>query len=138
MPMKHLNTNSVIGLSILVSLFIMNIFWKPFIHDLSFIYVTPQIIIITVMAVLSLTLYINYLLTDFVKNIKVTPFIVPIFVLLIVASFTRKFFFADGYLGDGLLFFNNEFTINLIAVASLSLLFTTLYKINNKQKELKA
>lgn len=135
-----MNNKTILGFSIIISIILSHSFDQPFTKELSFIYATPQIIIAATLAVLGLTLFLNYLIMDFVKKKKFIPFVVPIGVLLIVSLFAQRFFHNFLIYGSSeMVFFPTEFAGSLVVVTSFTLLIYTLYilstKIKNADKE---
>ena len=136
--MKHLKSNSVLGLSILASLVITLLYLKPFMTEMPYMYVSSKMIILASVVLLSSTLFISNLLHDLVQKNKLISFFTPIFVLTILMFFAKLFFFfIEVNKESRLVFFHSEFVLNLVAVVSLTLLFTTLYKLVNRQKAIK-
>jgi hypothetical protein len=134
--MKNINNQTLAGLSIITSIILSHAFTQPFTQTFSYIYVTPQIIITATLAVLSLSIFLNYLLMDFIKEKKITPFIIPIGVLLVVGAFAQRFFYSHPKFGSTeMVFFPSEFAGSLVVVTSLTLLFFTIYKLSTRIKD---
>jgi len=127
--MNNLTNKTVLALSLIASIILSHVRTQPFIQGTSFVYATPQIIITTALAILGLTLFLNYLLIDFVKGKKILPFVVPIVILVIISLFATQFFwYYPTYFSANMVFFPEEFAGSLILVASLVLIIFSVYK----------
>lgn len=136
--MKNINNQTLVGLSVIASIILSHAFTKPFTQAFSYVYVTSQMIVAATLAVLGVSLFLNYLLMDFIKEKKITPFIIPIGILVIVGAFAQRFFYSHPKFGSTeMVFFPSEFGASLVVVASLTLLFFTIYKLSTKTGYLK-
>jgi len=136
--MKNINNQTLIGLSVIASIILSHAFTQPFTKTFSYIYVTPQIIIAATLAVLGVSVFLNYLLMDFIKEKNITPFIIPIGILVVVGAFAQRFFYSHPKFGSTeMVFFPSEFAGSLVVVTSLTLIFFTIYKLSTKIKDSK-
>jgi len=130
LTMKKLSIKVVLGISVIFSILISFLFTSPFTTKISYVFVTPQLAVVAIIAVLAFAMLLNYLLSDLRKEIKIIPFVIPVFSLVVALMFASKFFwFHNKFSATEWVFFPSEFGTNLVLLTSLTIIFTTFYKL---------